>query len=168
MLSRLNNEVLMQGPSAVLPQNLSAEWLEALLQAAETFLDTTYDLEECRTPTDDADPMLIACVTEISSFGNRTGTGLSTEEMAERLTVYCLSLILESASRDYGLPIRRPDLEGFFSWDRIRELGKSIPEFTELLEKACMLNPPKPNWADSVKKKLLAGIRGISPPQPSA
>ncbi len=57
MLSKFNNEVLSRGSAAVLPQNLSREWLNTLQNMAEEFLENNYSLDECREPQDVADPV---------------------------------------------------------------------------------------------------------------
>ena len=75
MLSRFNNEVLSYGPSAVLPQNLNAKWIRILQKMADDFLDTNFDLNECKDPRDIGDPVLMACVYEIERYqtGGKSG-----------------------------------------------------------------------------------------------
>ena len=68
MLSRFNNQVLSQGANGVLPQNLNSEWLIIQQKMAEDFLDSSYDLEECKNPEDVADPILSVCVYELLRF----------------------------------------------------------------------------------------------------
>lgn len=160
MLAKLNNQLLSQGPAAVLPQNLSDGWLEVLQQSAEAYLDATYDLEVCREPSDDADPMLIACVIEIYRSGSGDRSRIDTDKMGEMVTIYALSLIIESAARSHGLSAPRPELSDFFSWERFRRLSREIPELSDFLERACILKPAKAGWLDAIRAKLRGGLRG--------
>ena len=52
MLSRFNNEVLSYGPTAVLPQNLNHGWIQKLQKMASDFLDSNFNLDECKDPRD--------------------------------------------------------------------------------------------------------------------
>ena len=159
MLAKLNNELLGLGPSAVLPQNLSDGWLAVLQERAEAYLDATYDLEVCRQPSDDADPMLIACVVEIYRDGSRRSAPIAPEKLGELLTLYSLSLIIESAVRRHGLAAPRPEVKDFFSWDRIVALSNEIPELSDFLKQACMLKSSKSGWFEALKTKLRSGRR---------
>jgi len=60
MLVKFNNKVLSKGPTAVLPQNLTNEWLKRLQKISEDFLDSSFSLDECMEPRDIADPILMA------------------------------------------------------------------------------------------------------------
>lgn len=162
MLAKLNNELLSIGPSAVLPQNLSDSWLAVLQERAEVYLDATYDLEVCREPSDDADPMLIACVVEIFRRGSRRAAPIEPDKLGELLTLYSLSLIIESAVRHHGLAAPRPEVKDFFSWDRIVTLANEIPELSQFLKQACMMKSSKAGWFDALKTKLRTGLRTSS------
>jgi hypothetical protein len=134
MLSRFNNEVLSKGPGAVLPQNLNHEWLNTLQTMAEDFLDSSYDLDECNKPEDVADPILSVCVLTI---------------------LRSLSLIMEAVDRESKIGIEQPALENILSWDIIKRLKVSNPQFVETLEQACILREPKQSWFEKIKEKFL-------------
>jgi hypothetical protein len=165
MLSKLNNELLRQGPAALLPQNLSDAWLADLQEKAEAYLDATYDLDVCKRPSDNADPALITCVLELYRKGAGDDRRLKPERLGELLTVYALNLIIESATRHYGLAAPRPDLKNVLSPERIRKLGKKIPELADFLNQACILKASKPRWIDTIKEKILSGLRSDYQPQ---
>ena len=141
MLSKINNEVLSHGPEAVLPQNLNKKWLNILQKMAEDFIDSNYDLEECKKPEDVADLILSVCVSEllISQHGN--STDISIKEMLEKITIYSISLIMEAVDRESNIGIEKPTLEDILYWDRMIRMKKTNPEFVETLEKACILIP---------------------------
>jgi hypothetical protein len=88
MLSRFNNEVLSHGPSAVLPQNLNAEWIRIIQKMADDFLDTNFDLNECKDPRDIGDPVLMACVYEIAKYQDGKKTDYTSKEMMDRIIAY--------------------------------------------------------------------------------
>jgi len=139
MLSKINNEVLSHGPEAVLPQNLNKKWLNLLQKMAEDFLEANYDLEKCKKPRDNADPILSVCVSEILRSQHKDKTNISSEEMLEKITIYSISLIIEAVDRESNIGIEQPTLEDILSWDRIIKIKKINPEFVETLEKACVL-----------------------------
>ncbi len=158
MLSKLNNELLLSGPAAVLPQNLPDAWLGALQEKAEEYLDATYDLEVCRTPSDKADAMLMACVLELYRQGRASKQRIEPKKLGELLTVYALSLIIESAARNHGLAAPPPDLKNILSSERIRKLAKKIPELSDFLDRACILKAPRARWIDTLKTSILSGL----------
>ena len=141
MLSKINNEVLLHGPEAVLPQNLNKKWLNILQKMAEDFIDSNYDLEECKKPEDVADPILSVCVSALLISQHRNSTDISIEEMLEKITIYSLSLIMEAVDRESNIGIEKPTLEDILYWDRMIRMKKTHPEFVETLEKACILIP---------------------------
>ena len=141
MLSKINNEVLTHGPEAVLPQNLNKKWLNILQKMAEDFIDSSYDLEECKKPEDVADPILSVCVSELLISQHSNNTDISIEEMLEKITIYSISLIMEAVDRESNIGIEKPTLEDILYWDRMIRMKKTNPEFVETLEKACILIP---------------------------
>jgi hypothetical protein len=143
MLSKFGNEVLLHGPDALLPQNLNNEWLDILQKMAGDFLDASYDLEECQTPEDVADPILSICVSEILRSQHIDKDDISIEEMLEKITIYCVSLLIEAVDRESNIGIEQPTLEDILSWDRIIRMRKTNPKFVEALEKACILIIPE-------------------------
>ena len=141
MLSKINNEVLTHGPEAVLPQNLNKKWLNILQKMAEDFIDSSYDIEECKKPEDVADPILSVCVSELLISQHSNSTDISIEEMLEKITIYSISLIMETVDRESNIGIEKPTLEDILYWDRMIRMKKTNPEFVETLEKACILIP---------------------------
>ncbi len=142
MLSKINNEVLTHGPEAVLPQNLNKKWLNILQKMAEDFIDSSYDLEECKKPEDVADPILSVCVSALLISQHSNSTDISIKEMLEKITIYSISLIIEAVDRESNIGIEQPTLEDILYWDRIIRMKKTNPEFVETLEKACILAIP--------------------------
>ena len=141
MLSKINNEVLTHGPEAVLPQNLNKKWLNILQKMAEDFIDSSYDIEECKKPEDVADPILSVCVSELLISQHSNSTDISIEEMLEKITIYSISLIMEAVDRESNIGLEKPTLEDILYWDRMIRMKKTNPEFVETLEKACILIP---------------------------
>jgi len=141
MLSKINNEVLSHGPEAVLPQNLNKKWLNILQKMAEDFIDSNYDLEECKKPEDVADLILSVCVSELLISQHNNNTDIAIEEMLEKITIYSISLIMEAVDRESNIGIEKPTLEDILYWDRMIRMKKTNPEFVETLEKACILIP---------------------------
>lgn len=143
MLSKINNEVLTHGPEAVLPQNLNKKWLNILQKMAEDFIDSNYDLEECKKPEDVADPILSVCVSELLISQHSNNTDISIEEMLEKITIYSISLIMEAVDRESNIGLEKPTLEDILFWDRMIRMKKTNPKFVETLEKACILLIPE-------------------------
>jgi len=143
MLSKINNEVLLHGPEAVLPQNLNKKWLNILQEMAEDFIGSNYDLEECKKPEDVADPILSVCVSELLMSQHNDKTDIPIKEMLEKITIYSISLIIEAVDRESDIGIEQPTLEDILYWDRIIRMRKTNPEFVETLEKACILQIPE-------------------------
>lgn len=157
MLTRLQYEVLSNGPTAVLPQNLNDRWLEILQEHADDFLNANYDLDACRVPDDVDAPMLTACVQALLSEQNLQLSDISTHELAEKLTIYALWLTIETTGRDIDLPIHRPKVDTIFSWDNIQKLRTLNPQFIDALERSCILRRPGKTWFQQLKEKFLTG-----------
>jgi hypothetical protein len=142
MLAKFNNEVLKNGPDAVLPQNLNKKWLDTLQKMAEDFLEDNYDFEQCKKPEDTADPILSVCVSEILRSQHNDNADISDEYIFKKIPIYCLSLIIEAVNRESDLGIEKPNLENLLSWDRIIRIKETNPEFVKALEQACILQVP--------------------------
>jgi hypothetical protein len=139
MLAKFNNEVLKYGPDAVLPQNLNKEWLDTLQKMAEDFLEANYDLEQCKKPEDIVDPILSVCVSEILRSQHSRNTDIADEDILKNIPIYSLSLIIEAVNRESDLGMEKPNLENLLSWDRIKRIKETHPEFIKALEQACIL-----------------------------
>ena len=155
MLSRFNNEVLSYGPTAVLPQNLNGTWMKNLQKIADDFLDSNFSLHECKDPRDVGDPILMACVYEILSFQQERRVEVSPKEMAEKMAIYSLSILMESVNRESNIGLDPPNLDNVLSMERIIAFKDQNPEFVKFLKKACIIQNSEKGWFQNIKDKLL-------------
>ena len=156
MLSRFNNEVLSYGPTAVLPQNLNSTWIKKLQKMADDFLDSNFDLHECKDPRDIGNPVLMACIYEILSYQQGDRVDLSPKEMAENMAIYSISIMMESVNRDSNIELEPPDLNNVLSMDRIMAFKDKNPEFVKVLKQACIIQNSEKGWFQNIKEKLLS------------
>ena len=155
MLSRFNNEVLSYGPTAVLPQNLNSTWINNLQKIADDFLDSNFSLHECKDPRDIGDPILMACVYEILSFQQGDRVDVSPKDLAEKMAIYSLSVLMESVNRESDIGLEPPDLDNVLSMDRIMAFKEKNPEFVKVLKQACIIQNSEKGWFQNIKDKLL-------------
>jgi hypothetical protein len=155
MLSRFNNEVLSYGPTAVLPQNLNSTWIKNLQKIADDFLDSNFSLHECKDPRDIGDPILMACVYEILSFQQGDRVDISPKDLAEKMAIYSLSILMESVNRESNIGLEPPDLDNVLSMDRIMAFKEMNPEFVKVLKQACIIQNSEKGWFQNIKDKLL-------------
>jgi len=155
MLSRFNNEVLSYGPTAVLPQNLNSTWINNLQKIADDFLDSNFSLHECKDPRDIGDPILMACVYEILSFQQGDRVDISPKDLAEKMAIYSLSVLMESVNRESNIGLEPPDLDNVLSMDRIMAFKEKNPEFVKVLKQACIIQNSEKGWFQNIKDKLL-------------
>ena len=156
MLSQFNNEVLSYGPTAVLPQNLNSVWIKKLQKRADEFLDSNFDLHECKDPRDIGDPILIACVYEILSFQSGDQVEITPSEMAEKITIYALSIVMEAVHRDDKIGLEPPNLDNILSMERIIAYKKTNPDFVKFLKRVCIVRNSEKGWFQNIKEKLLS------------
>jgi len=154
MLSRFNNQVLSYGPTAVLPQNLSREWLGNLEKLSEDFLDSNFDLHECKDPRDIGDPVLMACVYEILHYQHGEHVELTPNDMAEKLTIYALSIIMEAVQREKDIGVKPANLDNILSMDRILAYKKTNPQFVKFLKQICIVQIAEKGWFQNIREKL--------------
>jgi len=155
MLSRFNNEVLSYGPTAVLPQNLNSTWIKRLQKMADDFLDSNFVQHECKDPNDIGDPILMACVYEIISYQQEDSAGLSAKDLAEKMAIYSLSILMESVDRESHIGLEPPDLNNVLLMDRIIAFKERNPEFVKVLKQACIIQNSEKGWFQNIKDKLL-------------
>ena len=160
MLVRFNNEVLSYGPDAVLPQNLNSEWIKILQKMADDFLDTNFDLQECKDPRDVGDPVLMACVYEIARYQDGEKVDLTAREMAEKVVIYALAITMESVNRESNIELKPPNLDNVLSMDRIIAYQDTNPEFVRILKQACIVRNSEKGWFKNIKEKLLSTSSG--------
>ena len=155
MLSQFNNEVLSYGPTAVLPQNLNSSWIFKLQNAAEEFLDSNFELHECKDPRDVGDPILMTCVYEILAYQAGEHVEITPDDMAEKMTIYALSIIMEAVQREENIGLKPPNLDNILSMDRIIAFKKTNPEFINFLKQVCIVRNSDKGWFKNIKEKLL-------------
>jgi len=155
MLSQFSNEVLSYGPTAVLPQNLNRTWIKKLQKIADDFLDSNFSLHECKDPRDVGDPVLMACVYEILGFQQGDSVDVSPKEMAEKMAIYSLSILMECVNRESNIGLEPPDLDNVLSMDRIMAFKDKNAEFVKVLKQACIIQNSEKGWFQNIKDKLL-------------
>ena len=155
MLSRFNNEVLSYGPTAVLPQNLNSTWINKLQKMADDFLDSNFALHECKDPSEIGDPVLMTCVYEILGFQQGDRVDVSPKDMAEKMAIYSLSILMESVNRVSNIGLEPPDLDNILSMERVMAFKDQNPEFVKVLKQACIIQNSEKGWFQNIKDKLL-------------
>ncbi len=156
MLSQFNNEVLSYGPTAVLPQNLNTVWIMKLQKVADEFLDSNFDLHECKDPRDVGDPILMTCVYEILAYQAGEHVDVTPDDMAEKMTIYALSIIMEAVHREDHIGLEMPNLDNILSMDRIIAFKKTNPDFIKFLTQVCIVRNSDKGWFKNIKEKLLS------------
>ena len=162
LLSRFANEVLAAGPNSVLPQNLNDFWLKTIQKRCDDFLDQNFAVDHCLPAPDAGDPVLVACVHEILRTNRGQGHEISADELAEHVTIYALSITMETTRRESDIQLPLPSLNDLLSIDRIVEFGNINTEFGRFLERACIVaeneTPGEETWFQRLKKKILSRI----------
>ena len=164
MLSRFSNEVLSRGPSAVLPQNLSDFWLKTIQKLSDDFLDSNFAVDQCTETMDMGDPILVACVHEALHHNQQSASPeISAEELAGMVTIYALSITMETIRRESDMALPPPTLHNLLSVERIVQFGKINPDFGQFLKRACMVTgnetPAEESWFKQLKKKIISRIK---------
>ena len=157
MLSEFYNEVLAFGPLAVLPQNLNAKWIQRLQKMADDFLDSNFNLHECKTAREIGDPIIAASVYEILRYQYGDKFDLTPQEMAEKIVIYVLSITMETVNRKSNYGLTPPSLDNILSVDRVISYKKTKPEFVELLQQACIIREADKGWFQNIKDKFISG-----------
>jgi hypothetical protein len=166
MLSRFSNEVLSRGSNAVLPQNLSDFWLRTLQKLCDDFLDNNFAIDQCTETLDMGDPILVACANEVLHYNRLNGIqDIPANELAESVTIYALSLTMETIRRQSDIDMPLPTLENLLSIDRIVAFSKINPEFGRFLERSCIIsdNPSSAaqSWFQRLKQKILLRVSEV-------
>jgi hypothetical protein len=157
MLSEFYNEVLAFGPLAVLPQNLNAKWIQRLQKMADDFLESNFNLYECKDAREIGDPIIAASVYEILRYQYGDKFDLTPQEMAEKVVIFALSITMETVNRKSNYGLKPPSLENILSMDRIISYKKTKPEFVELLQQACIIREADKGWFQNIKDKFISG-----------
>jgi hypothetical protein len=110
---RFAAEVLQQGADAVLPQNLSDRWLNALLEEAEIFQEEDSDIEETCAG------LLSAVILILSQHsGHPDQMEIPVTTLLCCMSYYVMTLSGESVSRHTDIWVEPPTLENIFQEDR--------------------------------------------------
>ena len=158
MLSQFANEVLSNGPVAVLPQNLSEKWLKRTQKQCDDFFDQNFSEEECRTPEDLKGDILIASVHELLRYQRGEDFQIDFAELVAHSTIYAVSVTMESVHRESGIGLTPPDLNNIFDVDRIVAFKEKNPDFIKLIENVCIIRDAKGGWLQSIKNKVLSTV----------
>jgi len=138
LLSKFANEVLSRGASALLPFNLSLEWLTALQKMADDFLDLNFQSEDCSDVGDVVDPILSACVSEILSYQQGGSTEITADDLIKKITIYSIQITIETIRRGSGNDMERPSLENILDADQLAELSNVYPDMANFLDRVCL------------------------------
>jgi hypothetical protein len=138
LLSKFANEVLSKGPSALLPQNLSSEWLAKIQKMADDFLDINFEADSCDDVGDIVDPILSACVSEILSYQQDGTTEISPNDLIKRITIYSIHITIETIRRESGIGVDLPSLDNVFEQNRLSELKDLFPEMEQFFDRVCL------------------------------
>ena len=138
LLSKFANEVLSKGPSALLPQNLSLEWLVKIQKMADDFLDLNFVSNNCEDVGNRADPILTACVSEILNHHQEGTTEISEDDLIKKTTIYAIQITIETIRRQSGIAVDHPSLEDIFDLNRLSELSDLFPEMEQFFERVCL------------------------------
>ena len=158
MLTQFYNEVLSYGPAAVLPQNLNSRWLDNLQKMADDFFDSNFRLDECKEPKDIGNPILSACVLEILRYQHGENYHIDPKNMAEKVVVYALSIMMESVNRESNIELEPPTLDNILSVKRIIAHKKRNQQFVDALKQACIIRESEKGWFQSIKERLLSNV----------
>jgi hypothetical protein len=138
LLSKFANEVLSRGASALLPFNLSMEWLTALQKMADDFLDINFQSENCAEVGDVVDPILSACVSEILSHQQGATTEIAPEDLIKKITIYSIQITIETIRRESGIDVERPSLENILDADQLAGMSEMYPDLANFLDRVCL------------------------------
>ena len=138
LLSKFANEVLSRGASALLPYNLSLEWLTVLQKMADDFLDLNFQSDDCSDVGDVVDPILSACVSEILSYQQGGTTEIAPDDLIKKITIYAIQITIETIRRESGNDMERPALENILDADQLAGMSEMYPDLGNFLDKVCL------------------------------
>ena len=138
LLSKFANEVLSRGASALLPYNLSMQWLTALQKMADDFLDLNFQTENCADVGDVVDPILSACVSEILSYQQGGTTEIAPEDLIKKITIYAIQITIETIRRESKIDVERPSLENILDADQLAGMREMFPDMENFLDRVCL------------------------------
>lgn len=141
MINRFMDEVVSKGAEALLPQNLTSEWLEHLTVGAKKFLLTAMkgESDDPVDPFEDAEStMMLSGVMEIiqSQKGYSTDTEIPEipdDELFECLSCYALWVVITFLGKVLELTLEFPTTENIFDREQIYEIEQKYPQLTAAL-----------------------------------
>ena len=140
LLSKFSNEVLSKGPEAVLPQNLSSDWLMRIQKMSDEFLDSHFQGGTCESDGFKVDPILSACVSEILRHSDEGSIDVQEKDMFKHITLYALAVTMETVRREGDIGMTPPTVSTIFDVDRLQELKRIKPDIAPVLAALCLSN----------------------------
>jgi hypothetical protein len=137
-LSKFANEVLSRGPTALLPQNLSPQWLSEIQLMADDFLDTNFQSGSCADVGDRVDPILSACVSELLNRQHEGAADISSQEFIKKTTLYAIQITIETVRRQSNINVAQPSLDDIFDTERMSELQVLFPALAQFFDRVCL------------------------------
>ena len=145
MLNQYMDEVVANGPEALLPQNLSGKWLEMIYTAAKQFIQAAASAAEGGETkeydfSDLYSNLMLTSVMEIlyhqkGAIIRSSQISIPEEEVYECILCYAMSVVYESIRRETQMDFQAPSLETIFERQRLFEIEQSNPELTAFLKK---------------------------------
>lgn len=144
MINKFVDSVISKGAIALLPHNLSQEWLDILSIACRDFICDITDNENIdeRTPIDifesQESSILLITVTEIIQAQKNYPADFNADDipdtdMVSFLKCYAMSIIYERICRQSDIVFSSPDLENIFDEYRLIEIEEANPSLTDAL-----------------------------------
>lgn len=140
MINEFIDDVTSQGAEALLPQNLSDDWLEALYAASVDFLRTAAadkppEASDEEMFEDEESMILLTAVVEILQHQGAYHSDMRFDEgeLFEPISCYALSIVFEYLARKVQMEIDPPTLENILDRDRVIDFEENHPEVTAAL-----------------------------------
>lgn len=149
MLNQFMEEVIANGPEAVLPHQLAEQWLDMIYTASRRFVRATALAAEGERKTYDFSDLysnlMLASVLEIIHYHQgrlieKDQLNIPEDELYESILCYAMSVIYESIRREAGIGMPPPTVDTILDRDRLFEIEQSSPELTGLLQQVILEN----------------------------
>ncbi|RJP82055.1 MAG: hypothetical protein C4522_04915 [Desulfobacteraceae bacterium] len=145
MLNQFMDEVVANGPEAVLPQNLDDQWLDMMYAASKLFIRAAAESAEGNENkeydfNDLYSNLMLSSVMEILYYQKgviirSSKIEIPEPEIYESILCYAMSVVYESISREADMVFPLPSLDTIFDRERLFEIEQSNPELTRFLKK---------------------------------
>jgi hypothetical protein len=108
----------------------------------------------------------VSCANEVLRHNRGNGSSdIPADELAEGVTIYALSITMETIRRQSDIDMTPPTLENLLSIDRIVDFSKINPEFGRFLKRACIIPDNQSSgvqsWFQRLKQKILSRVAEI-------